>query len=107
MLGFLRRAYTRFWVRQRAEQRRLESQLGSALESLQLTEKPPEVGCHHRYTFGQYCGRPQLSESNFCFWHHRDKAKYSPEVIATYFGDGASLKDAIEREVAAGNSLSG
>lgn len=106
MLGFLRRAYTRYWEKQKAEQRRLGSQLGPALESLQLTEKPPEIGCHHRYIFGQYCGRTQLSESKFCFWHHRDKAKYFPEVITTYFGEGASLKDAIEREVAGGNSLS-
>jgi hypothetical protein len=106
MLGFFWRAYTRYWERQRAEQRRLESQLGPARESLGLTEKPPAVGCQHRYAFGHYCGRSQLSESNFCFWHHRDRAKYSPEVIASYFGEGAYLKDAIEREIVAGNSLS-
>jgi uncharacterized protein YjbI with pentapeptide repeats len=116
----LRRAYRRYWEKQRKQsiesnawlEANMDAILERAAEANPLLTKaqfprPPEVGCQHRLLIGGFCGRAQLAESRFCFWHDRRKEKYSPSVISTYFGKDITLRDAMEQEVAAGRTLAG
>jgi len=66
-------------------------------------------GCPYRplREWNRFCDRPLLDGSNFCFWHTQDKAKYEPKVMEKYFGDSRTLRQAVEKEVAQGASLSG
>lgn len=52
-----------------------------------------------------YCGRKLFEGRDCCFWHWESTEKYSIDAVESYFGPGATLRTAIEVEVAAGRSL--
>jgi len=53
------------------------------------------------------CARSLLKGHDKCFWHVADIKKYDTKIIEEYFGGPMNLKEAIEMEVRAGNSLEG
>ena len=67
---------------------------------------PQERACqvHLTLTKRDYCRRP-LFEANRCYWHSESTKKYDVQAVESYFGAGATLKSAIETEVAGGHSL--
>jgi uncharacterized protein YjbI with pentapeptide repeats len=46
-----------------------------------------------------------LEGHEFCYWHVPDTKKYSPNVLSQYFGDGITIAQALEEEIASGGSL--
>ncbi len=75
-------------------------------KSLGLPLPQPDE-CHYSRVDGQFCRRRKLPDSEMCFWHHRNVDKYRESTIAAYFGADHTIKTAIEKEVAEGNSLMG
>ncbi len=71
-----------------------------------LPPPPPNVcQVHLTFTTRDYCGRPLFRGANRCYWHLETEEKYEPDFVISYFGPGATLKPAIEREVLAKRSL--
>lgn len=115
MLGLIKRAYSKFWERQQAKllpspetdqawKRGLKilRELGASIPD------PPLAGCQHQWIYGnEYCRRRGLDGADRCMWHHRSTKKYNQEVVTRYFGEPITFREAIEREVKSGASLSG
>jgi uncharacterized protein YjbI with pentapeptide repeats len=53
----------------------------------------------------QVCNRKLFPGKQFCFWHLNDQSKFTAQGMASYFGAGLSLRDAIEIEVRAARPL--
>lgn len=53
------------------------------------------------------CGRKQVEGEKHCYWHLRNTEKYRPAFVATHFGPGVSLSQALEAEVKSGGTLTG
>lgn len=67
-----------------------------------------EPTCEYSYwTTKKKCFRPLLKGYDKCFWHVADINKYGSKIMEEYFGSPISLKDALEAEVRAENSLEG
>src|SRR6478672_4928190 len=107
MFAWLRRAYLKFWDREREKAQSDAQVLRSAQEQIGGLPTPPTGACAYRLPFGTFCGRPLFEEVHLCFWHCRNPEKYSPEKIEKYFGSQITFKAAIEKEVKSGASLYG
>jgi hypothetical protein len=115
MVGFLKRAYERWWEKYRhkpatsAQMEEYGSIVRTELRKLGFpVPDPPLNRCRHKYTFDtQFCNRPAIAPGSLCFWHLPSEAKYDIEVLSNYFGPDVTLEKALEDETKSGSSLSG
>ncbi len=114
MLNLIKRAYAKLWERFLARQQPMQFDENAVIavreswrkKGLKIPEPSPN-GCLHAYLVSNnLCGRRQLEGSNFCLWHHRSTEKYQTDVVTRYFGEPLTFREAIEREVKSGASLS-
>ena len=75
-------------------------------QSQESTAGGPKCAYAYRATSDK-CSRPLLKGYDKCFWHATDTKKYDSKVMGEYFGSNIGLKEALEAEVDAGNSLEG
>src|SRR5438128_1424711 len=98
MFERLKSRYRGFWDKEQADASRLAEQLAAAMRQKLAAESPPD-GCPHQYVGRrEYCGRRLFEGSPYCYWHHPDTSKYTVDAVTKYFGDGTTLKSAIELE---------
>jgi hypothetical protein len=78
----------------------------TALEKMGIS--PPDQQKCSEYlpmTARDYCQRSLFEGCDRCFWHAESKTKYEAASLQMYFGEGTTLRSAVEAEVRAGRSL--